>query len=63
MDHPFFYRLGNRLRRCDMTCPGAHSCQVARQRLKSNASDYKVYTHMSWLRFEMNLEGGKELVR
>lgn len=25
---PFFYRLGNRLRRHEVTCPGTHSCQV-----------------------------------
>lgn len=40
----FFYRLGNRLRGHGVTCPGVHSCQVAKQRLRLGVSDSKGHT-------------------
>lgn len=42
---PFFYRLGNRLRRHEVTCPGTRSCQdtVRRQAPKC------LLMHLAWL--------------
>lgn len=64
-----FYRLENRLRRHEVTCPGAKSFKVAKQRLRSEVSGSKVHSHvhllgcqMRQMEFEMN-PGGKEFVR
>ena len=66
---PCFYRLENRLRKHEVTCPGAKSFKVAKQRLRSEVSGSKVHSHvhllgcqMRQMGFEMNPEG-KELVR
>lgn len=41
---PFFYGLGSRRRRHEVTCPRAHGCQVAKRRLKAGASASGVRT-------------------
>lgn len=63
-----FYRLENRLRRHEVTCPGAKSFKVAKQRLRSEVSGSKVHSHvhllgcqMRQMGFEMN-PGGRNLL-
>lgn len=50
----FFYRLGNRLRRHEVTFLGAQSWKVAKQRLSSDVFDPQVHTnmHVMWLPHE-----------
>lgn len=48
---PSLHRLGNRLRRQEVTCPGANSFKMAKQRLRSEVSGSKAHSRMlfAWL--------------